>query len=377
VIAQYFDDAALADTIMLAFFDHAPQLLAQGFQLFQPDFHLLKLRPGDRVGGGTARFGRIGEPEQGTDRLDAESQFPGVADEFQPLHIFGAIEPMATLRAAEGANKTDALVVPDGLDFGRGGFRELADGHAGHLFFLESLVARDCTLIGAANKSLFREKMMNRRTCLKAFTTTIITLAHVGAWSKAFAQDEANKALADRLLAAAPSIGERSMGKTDAPVVLIEYASATCQHSAKFNDRVLPLIRKDYVDTGKVRFIFREFPLDQLSIGVFLLARCLPEEKYFPTIDMLFRRQKSWSKENTKKELLRVLQLSGMDAAAFETCLKREDLSKAIFDSAMKARTEFGVRGTPTLFINGQMADGRKDFAEIKSLIDAALSHSG
>ncbi len=212
---------------------------------------------------------------------------------------------------------------------------------------------------------------MNKRTCLKILSATGV--AALLAMGPAQAQDNAGKAFADKLLAAAPSLGERSIGRADAPVVVIEYASATCPHCAEFHEKILPLIRTEYVDTGKVRFIFREFPLDQLAMAVFLLARCVPEEKFFSTIDMLFRRQQTWM-NTRKKELLRVMQLSGMDEAAFETCLKREDISKAIFDSTMKARDEFGIKGTPAIFINGKMVDGHKDFAEIKTAIDAALS---
>lgn len=78
--------------------------------------------------------------------------------------------------------------------------------------------------------------------------------------------------------------------------MIVEYASATCPHCAEFHEKVLPHIKSEYIDTRKVRFIFREFPLDKLAMGALMLARCVPDDKYFPTIDMMFRRQQTWSK---------------------------------------------------------------------------------
>lgn len=136
--------------------------------------------------------------------------------------------------------------------------------------------------------------------------------------------------MAKKLLVAVPSLGEQSTGKADAPVVMIEYASATCPHCAEFHEKVLQSIKTEYIETGKVRFIFREFPLDKLAMGAFMLARCAPSDKYFPTIDMMFRRQQTWrTSNNPGDELFRIMQLSGMDKPGFEACLKRQDVSRA------------------------------------------------
>src|SRR5262245_60622491 len=96
------------------------------------------------------------------------------------------------------------------------------------------------------------------------------------------ADDEAAaRALAADLLASGPPIGERSLGKSDAPVVMIEYASATCPHCAQFHRDILPQLRSEYIDTGKLRFIYREFPLDKVAMGASILVRCVPEDKFF------------------------------------------------------------------------------------------------
>ena len=179
--------------------------------------------------------------------------------------------------------------------------------------------------------------------------------------------------LGAKLLAAVPSHGERTLGAADAPVVMIEYASATCPHCAEFHMDVLPEIKKTYIDTGKVKLVFREYPLDQRALAVFMLTRCVPEDKYFATMDLVFRRQKSWTGENAKEELLKIMKMSGMSETEFDACLKREDLAKAIFETGKRAREEFGVTGTPTFFVNGKLVDGHKDASEVSAAIEAAL----
>ncbi len=212
---------------------------------------------------------------------------------------------------------------------------------------------------------------MNRRRSIQALAFGALLLAHpLAPWAQA--QDATDAA--SKMLVAASPLGDRVLGQADAPVVMVEYASATCPHCAEFHEKVLPLIKAEYIDTGKVRFIFREFPLDKLAMGAFMLARCVPDDKYFPTIDMMFRRQETWKKSsNPADELFRIMQLSGMDRPAFEACLKRAELSKAIFEASKKAAEDFGIKGTPAIFVNGQMIDGHKEMTEVKAAIDAAI----
>lgn len=183
-----------------------------------------------------------------------------------------------------------------------------------------------------------------------------------------------NEAQEAKLLAAVPPHGERALGKADAPVVMIEYASATCPHCAEFHVDVLPDIKKNYIDSGKVRLIFREFPLDDRAMAVFMLARCLPEDKYFPTLDALFRQQKEWTGSNPKAPLMNIMQEAGMTEAEFDTCLKRRDLAQAIFDTRKTANEQFGIKGTPTFFVNGMLVDGHKDAADVTVAIEKALN---
>jgi protein-disulfide isomerase len=214
---------------------------------------------------------------------------------------------------------------------------------------------------------------MNKRQSTRAIIFGGLLLACPFApWARA--QDATE--VASKILAAASPLGDRFLGRADAPVVMVEYASATCPHCAEFHEKVLPLIKAEYIDTGKVRFIFREFPLDQVALAAFMLARCVPEDKYFAIIDLMFRQQSTWTKGDKPAELLKITQMAGMDKAGFDTCLKRDDLAKAILESAKTAAKDFGIKGTPAIFIDGQLIDGHKEMTEVKADIDAAITKS-
>jgi len=180
--------------------------------------------------------------------------------------------------------------------------------------------------------------------------------------------------LAARLLEAKSLLGDREMGRSDAPVVMIEYASATCPHCAEFHEKVLPQIKTEYIETGKVRFIFREFPLDQLAMAAFVLVRCVPDDKYFATLDLMFQQQRSWMESKSRaNELFMIMAAAGMDRNGFEACLRREDLAKSIFDSSKAAANDFGIKSTPTIFINGKAIDAHDDMTAVKAAIDRAI----
>ena len=138
--------------------------------------------------------------------------------------------------------------------------------------------------------------------------------------------------------------------------------------------KVLPLIKAEYIDTGKLRFIFREFPLDRAALAASMLARCVPDDKYFATIDLIFRRQSIWMKADRAAELLKITQMAGMDKAAFDACLARVENAKAIIESSRQAAKDFAIKGTPAIFVNGEMIDGHKEMADVKAAIDAAIS---
>jgi len=170
----------------------------------------------------------------------------------------------------------------------------------------------------------------------------------------------------------APSLGDRVMGNADAPVTIIEYASATCPHCADFHAGAFVQLKKEYIDTGKVRYIFREFPFDDLALAAFMLARCAPEDKYFPMLDEIFEKQQQWTRNNPREELLKIAKLAGFTEKSFDKCLKNEKVAKGIYDIRQTASKQFGVNSTPSFFINGKFLTGNAPIDKFKELIEAA-----
>jgi protein-disulfide isomerase len=185
------------------------------------------------------------------------------------------------------------------------------------------------------------------------------------------------EAFAKKLLEAVPPHGEMTLGDPKAPVTMIEYASLTCPHCAEFHNNIWPEIKRAYVDTGKVLFILREFPTNELAVGAFMLARCVPYDKYFATIDAMFETQAVWLKTDTKANLFKIVGAAGLDAAGAEICIKKEDLARAIFDTRKRAMEEFNVKGTPSFFVNGVYVNAHDDAAAVRKNLDQELMRLG
>jgi protein-disulfide isomerase len=180
----------------------------------------------------------------------------------------------------------------------------------------------------------------------------------------------ANTAFVGRADAQAPlnqpgPLGDMAQGDEKAPVTIIEYASMTCPHCAAFHATTYPELKKRYIDTGKVRFIFREFPLDQLALAGFLLARCAGPDKYFPMIDTLFQLQKEWLVQKPLAPLLAIAKQAGMSEQAFNECLQDQKLIDGIEDVRQRA-IKLNVQSTPSFFINGKPMRGNYSIEEFE-----------
>lgn len=174
-------------------------------------------------------------------------------------------------------------------------------------------------------------------------------------------------------LAKEPSHGEKWLGAKDAPVTIFEFASATCPHCANFHKGTYKLLKKEYIDTGKVKFVLREFPFDDLSLAAFMVARCAPEERYFDMIDVLFERQKVWVGHDPRGELFKIAQQAGATKESFEACLTNEKLARGILSARDHAQAELGVAATPTFFINGRKLNGNHPMSSFRTQIDGIL----
>jgi protein-disulfide isomerase len=165
-----------------------------------------------------------------------------------------------------------------------------------------------------------------------------------------------------------------ALGANDAPVTIVEYASMTCPHCARFDAETFPALKAKYIDTGKARYILREFPLDALATAGFMLMRCAGPDKREAMTDLLFSQQKNWA--FTKKpleDLANVVKQAGFTQTAFEACLKDQKLYTTINSARDSASDKFHVDATPTFFINGKRLSGEVSLDELSRTIDPML----
>jgi protein-disulfide isomerase len=167
-------------------------------------------------------------------------------------------------------------------------------------------------------------------------------------------------------------LGDMTLGDPKAPVTVIEYASMTCSHCQRFHATVYRPFKEKYIDTGKVYFIFREFPLDPLALAASALARCAPKERYFPIVDLLFDTQSSWAfVDDPKTALFNVVKQAGFTQDSFNACLTDTKISNAI-DQGRTAAVNLGVEATPTFFFNGKKQAGELSLEEIDKLVSSS-----
>lgn len=177
------------------------------------------------------------------------------------------------------------------------------------------------------------------------------------------------------LMAPGP-LGDRVLGKATAPVTVIEYVSLTCPHCANFQKTLFPRVKKEFIDTGKVRYIVREFPIGHMSGAAAIVNRCAPEDKYFFLLNQFLTRQPEWVSQEVRPDALySVAKSSGMTRETFDKCLSNQTIIDGLTEVKQRGR-QFGVIGTPTFFINGRKAQGEVTFDEIKAMIEQAPPQS-
>jgi protein-disulfide isomerase len=172
------------------------------------------------------------------------------------------------------------------------------------------------------------------------------------------------------------SLPDMALGPADAPVTIMEYASMTCPHCAAFNKDVFPKLKAEYIDTGKIRYIFREFPLDIKAAAGSMLTRCIANgdaQKYFAVTDMLFRSQNDWVMKNTTETLTRIGKQAGLSQQQVEACLKDQALLDKIAADQKYASEVLKVDSTPTFFINGEKIKGETSLEEFEKKINPLL----
>lgn len=159
--------------------------------------------------------------------------------------------------------------------------------------------------------------------------------------------------------------GDHVLGNPNAPITVIEYASLTCSHCAHFHMQILPEIKKKWIDTGKVKLVYRDFPLDQVAVRAAQIAECAGKDKYFGVLDIIFRGQPQWATASDPlAEIAKPLRIAGMGENEIKACLANDAMSNAVLND-YKSGEALGVNSTPTLFINGQLYRGSRSVDEL------------
>jgi protein-disulfide isomerase len=172
-------------------------------------------------------------------------------------------------------------------------------------------------------------------------------------------------------LAEAYATGDMALGSADAPVTVIEYASMTCPHCARFHAETFPDLKSRYIETGKVRFIYREFPLDEPALRASMLARCAGEKRFFGFIDVLFRQQDNWRRARDPIGALAKLgRVGGIGKKAFEACMTDRALGDSILATRLNGSQKFEINSTPSFVINGKMHPGAFTIEQFADIID-------
>ena len=229
------------------------------------------------------------------------------------------------------------------------------------------------------------EMTMTKRQFLAGVAATAIVAPLISAFPAFAQQAEMPQSDGDVDMAAVLKPGalpEMALGQEDAKVQIVEYMSMTCPHCAHFHNTTFDEIKKKYVDSGKVRFIIREFPFDPRAAAAFMLARCNPQKpeelgsalQYFPMVSMLFKQQETWAAaQDGRAALMQMAKMAGYTQQSFEACLTNQKLLDDVNSVRERGARDFGVNSTPTFLINGKRYSGDMTVETMSALIDSFL----
>ncbi len=202
------------------------------------------------------------------------------------------------------------------------------------------------------------------RICSIAFAFLVLITAPVSA------EDSALSDASWKALLTPPASGERVIGKADAPVTIIEYASLTCPHCAVFHEKELPKLKKAYLDTGKAKLIFRGLSLNPLDTTAQMLTHCIGQDKYFPLVSALYATQRIWAAaDNPLDALMQVTKQAGFTKESFEKCLQNQAYLDEINNVRKTFESKVGDARTPTFIVEGKKLNGEPSFEALEKLI--------
>ena len=221
--------------------------------------------------------------------------------------------------------------------------------------------------------------MLSRRTVVVGglLASSGTMLAGCGGASRKVAEgalvDDEGTPVAAELLKEGP-LGDKALGNPNAPVTMIEYASLTCPFCRKFHTTTYPRLKTEYIDTGKVRYIVREFPIGRSAAAAAVVTRCAPESQYFTLFDKFLVDQRHWTGQTVRPDAIyKVAAQTGMSRQTFDTCMANQTIIDGLVWVKQRGR-KFGISGTPTFFINQKKIRGALTFDQIKAMVDPHIT---
>lgn len=171
---------------------------------------------------------------------------------------------------------------------------------------------------------------------------------------------------------------EAVLGAADAPVTVIEYASMTCPHCAQFHAKAMPTLKDEYIATGKVRLVYRDFPLDAMALKAAVIARCGGGERYFAFVDVIYGQQQGWARSpDPVAALKQLVQVGGLTPGQVDACLADKGLEETVLRNRLAGQNEHKVEATPTFIVNGNKHVGMNDPDEWRKLLDPMVAAAG
>ena len=184
-----------------------------------------------------------------------------------------------------------------------------------------------------------------------------------------------NKSLESRIVDTIEALEEKKIGDDSASIKMIEFASLTCGHCAKFHNEVFPLIKKDYIDTGKISFIYRDFPLDKFALKASVIARCSGSDRFFSFLRVLYNKQKDWTRtQDPFKSLLKIAKLGGLKNDEIKVCVGNKSIEDGILKERLNSTKTYEIKATPTIYFNEEKYEGDLTFEALKLKIDSLLN---
>ncbi len=170
---------------------------------------------------------------------------------------------------------------------------------------------------------------------------------------------------------------DRVLGHDDAPVTMVEYSSLSCPHCAQFHNEIFPELKEKYIDSGKLRLLARNYPINEPALRGSMLTMCVPDDKYYPFLKVLFSMQKKWAMSvDFMDSLKQIAKVGGVSEVEFDACMENEGVEKKVLEIKRDATEQLDIEATPTFYINGEKVQGARSLEDFSKVIDAKLAET-